>query len=54
MKAWQIAETLEMREIPELIVFSEEFIQSVMQDERSSIVLFTNNVNKDSILPYFE
>ena len=54
MDAPQIRELLVQRYLPELIVFSEEFIQPVMQEERTSMILFTKNVNRDKIKPYFK
>jgi len=40
-------QVLAIRHVPEIIVFSEEFINSVMNEGRTSIILFTNNPNID-------
>ena len=48
-----IKDLLVTRYLPELIVFSEEFIQPVMQEERTTMILFTKNVNRDKVKPYF-
>ena len=53
MNAAQISQILEHRYLPELIPFSEEFIQPVMQEQRTSLILFTSNPNRDRIKPYF-
>ena len=50
----ELEETITLRTNPELINFSEDFIKLIMQEEKTSIVLFTNNVNKDKIKPYFQ
>ena len=49
----ELSAVLTLRQMPELIPFSEEFIQSVMQEERTSLVMFTNNVNRDKVKPFF-
>ena len=53
MNAAQISQVFEHRYLPELIPFSEEFIQPVMQEQRTSLILFTSNVNRDRVKPYF-
>ena len=53
MTSEELGALLVVRELPELIAFSEEFIRPVMQMERTSIILFTNNVNRDRVKPYF-
>lgn len=44
---------LHMLSVPSLIEFSEEYIEHVMHKEKTSLILFTNNVNKDQDKPYF-
>ena len=40
--------------LPSVIVFNEEFISETMEQGRTSVVLFTSNVRKDSNLDYFK
>jgi len=47
-------QALAIRNLPELIVFSEEFINTVMNEGNTSIILFTNNVNRDQDTAYFK
>eukprot|EP00353_Schmidingerella_taraikaensis_P011460 CAMPEP_0185569278 /NCGR_PEP_ID=MMETSP0434-20130131/1951_1 /TAXON_ID=626734 ORGANISM="Favella taraikaensis, Strain Fe Narragansett Bay" /NCGR_SAMPLE_ID=MMETSP0434 /ASSEMBLY_ACC=CAM_ASM_000379 /LENGTH=190 /DNA_ID=CAMNT_0028184017 /DNA_START=94 /DNA_END=666 /DNA_ORIENTATION=- len=50
----QLAQDLVKRRLPELINFSEDFIKATMEEGRTSVILFTPNVNKDRQLDYFK
>ena len=50
----EIEATLTLRTNPEIINFSEDFIRLIMNEEKTSLVLFTKNVNKDKIKPYYQ
>ena len=43
-----------MRTLPELIMFNDSFIADVMFKKKSSLVLFTGDVNKDRTKSYFQ
>lgn len=50
----EIESILTLRTNPEIINFSEDFIRLIMNEENTSVVLFTKNVNKDKIKPYYQ
>jgi len=45
---------LRARRLPEVIYFSEEFITPVMNEQRTSVILFTANPNLDKSKPHFK
>ena len=49
-----LEETLKQREKPELIIFNEDFISQVMNQNKVSLILFTNNINRDKGKSYFK
>ena len=49
-----LEETLKRREKPELIIFSEDFISQVMNQNKVSLILFTSNINRDKGKSYFK
>jgi len=49
----ELNSVISLRRWPEMIKFSEDYIKYVMQQEKTSLILFTGNVNKDKIKPYY-
>ena len=49
-----IERSIKAYEKPELIPFSEDFINTVMNESRTSIVLFTTNANRDRVTPWYK
>ena len=50
----EIEEALRTRTLPTLIMFNENFIDDIMSKQKTSMVLFTGNINKDRTKSYFQ
>ena len=49
-----VIKEMRLRQLPELLLFTEEYIRPVMNEDRTSVILFTENVPRDRVKSYFK